>query len=391
MQIFADLSALSRNRRGPEVEEAQPDGVPEADSASEARNPQEYLYAFLRSRDADAEGLPESFRARLRARARPLRRAATWAHPGDQALRRRAVPDVPGPPPGPRARAGGAGPAAVAAAHTRARCLPPASARSTCAPSTSWSRPPSCATRWSATWPGGCATRCFDAPLIAAERARGQAAGARRAGPAGRHHRPGRPGGPDRRHRRRRPSRSSACSAPRHHAAMLEVMTRRYYRIRHLTDVQVVDRGGRPLLTATYRHDGRDHIVLATTVHTAPAAPVAGEPLAVQARPAPDHRAAAGRLHRAARPLRHRRRGPRRRPGAVRGEDPRVARHAAGTAGPGRRRGPRGPARTSGRPGSRSIPPEHRGADARGDRSPSRTARCAGCTRWWPSGWGCGG
>ena len=67
-----------------------------------------------------------------------------------------------------------------------------------------------------------------------------------------------------------------------HHAAMLEVMTRRYYRIRHLTDVTVVDRGGRPLLSATYRHDGRDHIVLATTVHTAPAAPVAGEPPAVQ-------------------------------------------------------------------------------------------------------------
>src|SRR4029079_14219617 len=40
---------------------------PEADSAERAHNPQEYLYAFLRSRDADAEGLPEPFRARLRA------------------------------------------------------------------------------------------------------------------------------------------------------------------------------------------------------------------------------------------------------------------------------------------------------------------------------------
>ena len=68
----------------------------------------------------------------------------------------------------------------------------------------------------------------------------------------------------------------------RHLPAMLEVMTRRYYRIRHLTDVHVVDRGGRPLLSAAYRHGGRDHVVLATTVHTAPAAPVAGEPPAVQ-------------------------------------------------------------------------------------------------------------
>ena len=38
--------------------------------------------------------------------------------------------------------------------------------------------------------------------------------------------------------------------ADRHHAAMLEVMTRRYYRIRHLEEVRVDDRGGRPLLSA---------------------------------------------------------------------------------------------------------------------------------------------
>ena len=60
-QIFADLCALSRNRRGPEDESQQIDPAGE-----EARNPQEYLYAYLRSRDADAEGLPESFRAKLR-------------------------------------------------------------------------------------------------------------------------------------------------------------------------------------------------------------------------------------------------------------------------------------------------------------------------------------
>src|SRR5689334_18536704 len=64
---------------------------------------------------------------------------------------------------------------------------------------------------------------------------------------------------------------------------MLEVMTRRYYRILDLTDVMAVDGGGRPLPTAADRHAGRDHVVLATTVHTAPAAPVAGEPPAVQA------------------------------------------------------------------------------------------------------------
>ena len=61
MAIFADLASLSRNRRGPE--DATADGDP---ADEEARNPQEYLYAYLRSRDADAEGLPESFRGRLR-------------------------------------------------------------------------------------------------------------------------------------------------------------------------------------------------------------------------------------------------------------------------------------------------------------------------------------
>ena len=45
--------------RGRDRSEVDPAG-------EEARNPQEYLYAYLRSRDADAEGLPESFRAKLR-------------------------------------------------------------------------------------------------------------------------------------------------------------------------------------------------------------------------------------------------------------------------------------------------------------------------------------
>src|SRR5207249_3607124 len=67
-----------------------------------------------------------------------------------------------------------------------------------------------------------------------------------------------------------------------HHAAMLEVMTRRYYRIRTLRDVRVEDRGGRPLLTAAYEHDGQTNVVLATTVHTAADAPPWGDPITVQ-------------------------------------------------------------------------------------------------------------
>ena len=45
---------------------------------------------------------------------------------------------------------------------------------------------------------------------------------------------------------------------------MLEVMTRRYYWIRPLRNVQVTERSGRPLLTAEYAHDGRDYLVIAT-------------------------------------------------------------------------------------------------------------------------------
>jgi pyruvate/2-oxoglutarate dehydrogenase complex dihydrolipoamide acyltransferase (E2) component len=62
LRIFADLSALSRNRR---VQDDLLEGESAVD-AEVARNPQEYLYAYLRSRDADAEGLPESFRIKLR-------------------------------------------------------------------------------------------------------------------------------------------------------------------------------------------------------------------------------------------------------------------------------------------------------------------------------------
>src|SRR6202035_1102076 len=52
--------------------------------------------------------------------------------------------------------------------------------------------------------------------------------------------------------------------AERHHPVMLEVMTRRYYRIRPLQNVQLTERSGRPLLTAEYAHDGRDYLIIAT-------------------------------------------------------------------------------------------------------------------------------
>src|SRR6266699_654038 len=63
LQIFADVSALWRNRRVPDESQADDEAAVDAEAA---RNPQEYMHAYLRSRDADAEGLPESFRLKLR-------------------------------------------------------------------------------------------------------------------------------------------------------------------------------------------------------------------------------------------------------------------------------------------------------------------------------------
>jgi len=63
LQIFTDVSALWRSRRVPDESQADDEAAVDAEAA---RNPQEYMHAYLRSRDADAEGLPESFRIKLR-------------------------------------------------------------------------------------------------------------------------------------------------------------------------------------------------------------------------------------------------------------------------------------------------------------------------------------
>jgi hypothetical protein len=53
---------------------------------------------------------------------------------------------------------------------------------------------------------------------------------------------------------------------------MLEVMTRRYYQIRPLRNVQVTERRSRPLLTAEYAHDGDDYLIIATVADGAESA-----------------------------------------------------------------------------------------------------------------------
>ena len=125
MQIFADLSALSRNRRGPEVEEAQPDGDPGGDSAERRATRRSTCTLTCARATPTPRGCPSRSAPGCAPRS-PTTACADLDAPDDQALGRRAVPDVPRPPAGPRARAGGARPAAVAArARGRARRAPP--------------------------------------------------------------------------------------------------------------------------------------------------------------------------------------------------------------------------------------------------------------------------
>jgi acetyl/propionyl-CoA carboxylase alpha subunit/acetyl-CoA carboxylase carboxyltransferase component len=256
LRIFADISELWRNRRVPSEtlrDEADDEAAVDAEAT---HNQQEYLNAYLRSRDADAEGLPESFRIKLR---------RTLAHYG--------VTDLePSPELGPALYR-------IFLAHRRAAIAVPVVAELL-----RWRlRDPASlpddargdyrrvvdqlvsATQLRHPVVGDLARqvryRCFDAPAVAAEQIRTQQQvraeldrlssdpGARTA----------------------QIDSIVATGAPilgifteRDDAVMLEVMTRRYYRIRPLENVRVTERGGRPLLTAEYTHDGQDYLVVAT-------------------------------------------------------------------------------------------------------------------------------
>ena len=224
--------------------------------AEAARNPQEYFYAFLRSRDADTENLPESFRIKLR-----------------RALAHYGVTDL-GP-------SEDLEPALyqMFLAHSRALVHAPVVSQFL-----RWRlRDPQSlpeqardgyrqvidqlvsATQLRHPAVGDLARqvryRCFDAPLVAQERARAQ--GEVRAELDNL--------SADPQARAAQIDAVVASGAPilgvfaeRHRAVMIEVMTRRYYQIRPLSRVRVTEQGGRPLLTAEYDHDGQDYVLIAT-------------------------------------------------------------------------------------------------------------------------------
>ena len=253
LRIFADISALWRNRRVPSETEADDEAAVDAEAA---HNQQEYLHAYLRSLDADAEGLPESFRIKLR---------RTLAHYGITGLE-------PSPELGPALYR-------IFLAHRRAADHMPVVAELL-----RWRlRDPQplpdnaredyqrvvdqlmSATQLRHPAVGDLARqvryRCFDAPAVAAEQARAQQQVRAELDHLS----------SDPQARAAQIEAIVASGAPilgvfteRDHAVMLEVMTRRYYRIRPLENVQVTDRDGRPLLTAEYTHDGQDYLVIAT-------------------------------------------------------------------------------------------------------------------------------
>ncbi len=275
LQIFADVSALWRSRRVPG--ESQDDDEAAVD-AEAARNPQEYMHAYLRSRDADAEGLPESFRIKLR---------RTLAHYGVDGLE-------PSPGLDPAlyriflARRRAAGYVPVVSELLQWRLDHPGSLpgdgrddyRRTVDQLVS-------ATQARHPGVGDLARqvryRCFDAPLIAAERARGQQQVRAELDRLS----------PDPAARAAQIDAMVASGEPilgvfteRHHAVMLEVMTRRYYRIRSLRNVQVTERSGRPLVTAEYTHDGHEYLIVATVADGEESAAATDLPQLIQAMPA---------------------------------------------------------------------------------------------------------
>ncbi|MGO9188773.1 MAG: biotin carboxylase N-terminal domain-containing protein, partial [Streptosporangiaceae bacterium] len=275
LQIFADVSALWRNRRVPGESQADDEAAVDDEAA---RNPQEYMHAYLRSRDVEAEGLPESFRIKLR---------RTLAHYGINDLE--ASPDL--------------DPALyrIFLAHRRAAAhVPvvsdllrwrlrhpeslPADARDgyrrmidQLVPATQVRHPAIGDLARQVRY------RCFDAPLIAAERAKAQQQVRAELDQLS----------PDQRARAAQIDAIVASGDPilgvfseRHHPVMLEVMTRRYYRIRPLRNVQATERSGRPLLTAEYAHDGQDYLVIATVADAGESAAGTDLPQLIDALPA---------------------------------------------------------------------------------------------------------
>ncbi|MGI8593242.1 MAG: carboxyl transferase domain-containing protein [Solirubrobacteraceae bacterium] len=279
LTTFADLAELSRNwpaREGEEMDEEEGESV---------RNPREHFRSYLHSLDVERERLPETFRARL-----------------SRALARYGVDDLERGPDLEEAvyriflahqRAESQLPAVMALLDQRlqhAEALPEALRdefhetldRLIVATQLRYPAVGELARR--------VRFRVFDQPVIEQARDRALAAVREELGYLVAH-----PGAPD------YADRIEALVASPHtlirllgeriggeegHEPMLELLTRRYYRIRPLEDVESFSRDGRQFVTAHYTHDGRQ-VQLITTLAEASELGAAASAVAVLARDAP--------------------------------------------------------------------------------------------------------
>jgi acetyl/propionyl-CoA carboxylase alpha subunit/acetyl-CoA carboxylase carboxyltransferase component len=256
LRIFADLAALTRNRRMPE--RTADDGEAAVDVES-ARNPQEYLYAYLRTRDLDDEALPESFRIKLR---------RVLAHYGiNDPQQAEPTPEL------------GAALYRMFLAHRRANRLATVihellrwrlghlDKLAEHGPEDYRAVLDHLVTATQLRHPGvgevarQVRYRCFDAPVIAQERIRVQRQvraeldnfaedPTTRAAQVEAMVFSGEP--------------ILGVFAERHDPAMLEVMTRRFYHTRTLRNVRADLLNDRPMWYAEYDHDGHPYVVVAT-------------------------------------------------------------------------------------------------------------------------------
>jgi len=275
LKIFADLAELSRNWPAREVED------PDGEEGERVRNPREHLRSYMRSLDVEREGLPETFRARLlRALARYGVHDLARSPELEQAVYRIFLAHQ---------RAPSQIPAVMALLDQRlqhAEALPE--------PVRDEFRETLdrliVATQLRYPAVGELARsvrfRVFDQPLI--EQARDQVFATVREQLG---HLVTDPDAPDYADRIEELVASphtlirllgERIGAQEGNEPMVELLTRRYYRIRRLQDVRSLHRDGRQFVTARYSHDGR-RVELITTLTTAADLPAAAAAVAALA------------------------------------------------------------------------------------------------------------
>jgi len=283
LKIFAELAELSRNWPAREGEE------PDEEEGERLRNPREHFRAYLRSLDVEREGLPETFRARLA-----------------RALARYGVHDLERGPELEEAVY------RIFLAHQRAPSHLPTvtalldqrlqNAEALPAPLRDELRETLdrlvVATQLRYPAVGELARsvrfRVFDQPLLEQARDRVFEQVREQLGYLVEN-----PGAPDSAERIEALVASphtlirllgERIGSPEGNEPMVELLTRRYYRIRPLEDVQSLHRDGRQFVTAGYLHDGR-RVELITTLAEASELRAAASTVAALAPEAPDSEA----------------------------------------------------------------------------------------------------